>query len=551
MSQNAKKIKRAFQIIQVLTKYGFEDLVARSGLKKWTSSADSLKAGIKEDLSCSVYDRIRLTLEDLGPTFVKFGQMFSSREDLLPKELVAELQKLQDRADVQEMNVREKLQTELNIDIDAVFSEVEEKPFASASISQIYKARLLNGEAVVLKVKRDHIQEIIEADLLIMQDMVKYLEEYKEEFKKINLSHILETFSVAINQELSFVNECNNIQQFSRNFSESELMYVPRVYKEFSSNNILCMELIEGIKVTDTDTLQQNGFDLVAIAQAGFNLYMEQVLEHGFFHADPHPGNIFVTYEGKIAFIDFGLMGTMMPKDKEDLEQFIVFLLQSDIPKLQKTIKRIAVKYNVGDEKKLEREIYMLMSRTESMALEDINIGEITNQMKSIFQQNEIVMPEHIYLLLKGIALIEGVGRTLYPELNIIEMMKPYGYNIIQRKLSLQNVITQGFKNAQNFTETISELPQDIREVLQKVKNNELKMIHEVSGIKEMTHTVKTSINLIVLAVIIAALSVGSAILVMANMPPKIYGVPVLGFIGFIISGILSASVIISIIRKK
>jgi ubiquinone biosynthesis protein len=228
MSQNAKKIKRAFQIIQVLTKYGFEDLVARSGLKKWTSSADSLKAGIKEDLSCSVYDRIRLTLEDLGPTFVKFGQMFSSREDLLPKELVAELQKLQDRADVQEMNVREKLQTELNIDIDAVFSEVEEKPFASASISQIYKARLLNGEAVVLKVKRDHIQEIIEADLLIMQDMVKYLEEYKEEFKKINLSHILETFSVAINQELSFVNECNNIQQFSRNFSESELMYVPR-----------------------------------------------------------------------------------------------------------------------------------------------------------------------------------------------------------------------------------------------------------------------------------------------------------------------------------
>jgi ubiquinone biosynthesis protein len=490
MSQNAKKIKRAFQIIQVLTKYGFEDLVARSGLKKWTSSADSLKAGIKEDLSCSVYDRIRLTLEDLGPTFVKFGQMFSSREDLLPKELVAELQKLQDRADVQEMNVREKLQTELNIDIDAVFSEVEEKPFASASISQIYKARLLNGEAVVLKVKRDHIQEIIEADLLIMQDMVKYLEEYKEEFKKINLSHILETFSVAINQELSFVNECNNIQQFSRNFSESELMYVPRVYKEFSSNNILCMELIEGIKVTDTDTLQQNGFDLVAIAQAGFNLYMEQVLEHGFFHADPHPGNIFVTYEGKIAFIDFGLMGTMMPKDKEDLEQFIVFLLQSDIPKLLKTIKRIAVKYNVGDEKKLEREIYMLMSRTESMALEDINIGEITNQMKSIFQQNEIVMPEHIYLLLKGIALIEGVGRTLYPELNIIEMMKPYGYNIIQRKLSLQNVITQGFKNAQNFTETISELPQDIREVLQKVKNNELKMIHEVSGIKEMTHTV-------------------------------------------------------------
>ena len=551
MSERNKKIKRTFRIIQVLTKYGFEDLIARSGIKKWRTSSDSLKAGSKEDISGSVYERIRMVLEELGPAYVKFGQMFSSREDLLPKELTAELQKLQDKADIQEMHIRDKLQTELDIQIDSFFSEIEEKPFAAASISQIYKARLLSGEDVVLKVKRDNIQEMIEADLLIMRDLIRYLEEYKEELKKINLGHILDTFAVSINQELSFVNEFSNIQQFSRNFSGNNLIYVPGIYKELSNNNILCMGLVTGIKVTDTKTLTQNGFDLVAIAQAGFDLYMEQVLEHGFFHADPHPGNLFVTYDGRIAFIDFGLMGSMMPKDKEDLEQFVVFLMQKDIEQLLKTIKRIAVKYNVSDEKKLERELYNLVTRTASASLEAINIGEITNQMKSIFQENEIIMPEHMYLLMKGIALIEGIGRTLYPEMNIMEMMQPYANTIIQKKLSMQNMLLQGLKTAKNLTETFSALPEDIGEVLQKLKNNELKITHEVNGIKEMTHAFKGTMDHIVLALIIAALSIGSAILVMADLPPKVYGIPVLGFAGFVISAVLGLTIIISILRKR
>ncbi|MCB0459843.1 MAG: AarF/ABC1/UbiB kinase family protein [Flavobacteriaceae bacterium] len=530
----------------MLTRYGFENIIDRSNFKKWKLRHKTPVNKPKDIEAVSVYQRIRLALEELGPTYIKLGQLFSDRDDLLPIELVQELKKLQDNTTEEKINVVERVSKELGINPNDYFEFIDEKPLATASISQVYKAQLKNGETVVLKIKKENIQEIIEADLLIMKDLVEFLEKYNEKIKKINFSKILETFEISIHNELSFNNEYNNIERFRRNFSESEVNYVHKTYKEFSNNNMLCLEYIDGIKVTDIPRLKAEGFNTKSVALTGFDLYMQQVLEHGFFHADPHPGNIFVTLDGKISFIDFGTMGILTPFDKELLEDFVQYLIQKDAEKLINTLQKIAINYSINNEKKLQRDIYDIFELVDMSSLQSIDIKLIIKKLKLIFQENEVELPDYMYLLMKGIVLIEGIGRQLDPDINIYQIMKPYAVEIIEKKASFRYNILKRLSTVKEATEVLSSLPNDLKSLINKVKNNELTIVHEVKGIT----LIKNAIDRLVLAIIISALSIGSAILVMANMPPKVYGVPVLGFMGFAISGFLGVKIIVAMLKK-
>lgn len=543
-----KKFKRIARLLAVLTRYGFGDLIVRGGFSKLIPENVKEKSREKEGLfSLSVYERIRMALEELGPAYVKFGQMFSNREDLLPKELIAELLKLQDNVSEEDINIRPMLEEELSTNSLTYFKHLDEKPFASASMAQVFRATLSNGDEVVLKVKRKNIQEMIEADLLIMRDLIHVLEDFQEDIKKMDLIKVLDAFDRSIHDELSFVNELNNIKRFGKNFEGNQRIHVPAVYPGLSNNNIICMEYIRGIKVTDIESLQRGGFDPKQVAVAGFDLYMLQVLEYGFFHADPHPGNILVTYEGRIAFIDFGAMGMLTPQDKVYLEDFIQYLLQKDIRKVILTIKKIAVTYEVTDERELEREMYIFIDTISSSALKDIDIKSMGEQLKRILSKNQITLPAHIYYLLKGITLLEGIGTHLDPDIDIFGIIKPYGQDILRRRYSPRVLLQKGITRLNNLSDTLSDIPDEISEVLKKINNNNLQVNHRIEGLP----TIKKTMDKLVLALIISALSIGSAILVLADMPPRVYGVPVLGFIGFIISGVLGAYVVVSIMRSK
>jgi ubiquinone biosynthesis protein len=552
MDNRRRKLKRTTKVLSVLTKYGFDEIFARSNV--WNIiPANILEKNkrAKGALSLTVYERFRMALEELGPTYIKFGQMFSTRSDLLPPELITELQKLQDEVPSGAINVKERITSELNIDPDEYFSLIEDKPLAAASISQVFKAILKSGETVILKIKRDDIQEIIESDLVMMKYLVRQLENYKAEIKKLNLTEVLKAFEKSIHCELSLLNEFSNIERFGKNFANVRNICVPKVYRELSNNNILCMDFIDGIKVTDIDKIVQNGIDIKTIARQGTDLYMTQMLDHGFFHADPHAGNIFVLNDGRIAFIDFGLMVSLMPSDKENLEDLILYLIRKEPEKFVSTLKKVAVDYSVKNEDNLVRGVFEFIEMISTSSLNNINLGKTINQLKMLLQENDVTLPEYLYLLMRGIILLESIGRKLDPEINLVEILKPYTEAIVKKKFSPKNIASKGLNSIKSFADNMADLPEESLDIIRKIKRNELTIKHEIREMPEMIDRIKKTSDSLVLAIIISALSIGSAILVMADTAPKIYGIPVLGFLGFLISAILGISISISMLRRK
>lgn len=533
------KIKRLTKIAKVLTKYGFEDVVGNSKLSGLFSRKDSKQANNSTE---TVYEKIRKILEELGPTYVKFGQIFSDRDDILPKELTQELKKLQDNVKPVNIDVKNRLEEELGINPDEHFSEIDDNVLASASISQVYRAKLISGEDVILKVKRPDIQNIIESDLLVIKDFVEIIQHHKS-LKDIEFQKMIKVFENSMTNELSMINELENIRIFSDKFSDNKVAYVHKAYDRYSNNNILCLEFIDGFKVSSTDKIIANGFDPILIAKQGLDLYMQQVLVHGFFHADPHPGNILITKEGKIAFIDFGAMGRLMPSDMEKIEDFIQNAVQKNAKGLISTIKSIAIDFQIDNEKNLERDIYELLDLFESSGLKKLNITEIANKAQAIFNKNKIKLPEYLFLLMKGIAQIEGIGRKLDPNLNVFDVMKPYGRAILKKRLSLSYIFSKGIDTLKGGVDDLDTL----RNLLTKVSNGELKIQHEIVEKKWLERLIEN----LSYAIIIASLFIGSAILVLANIPPKIFGIPALGLLGFLIAGFLALSIGIKILRKK
>ena len=542
-----EKIKRIKKLADVLMKYGFEEILSRSELEKRLPKriVGRNRGKIKDIKSRTIYERVRMALEEMGPAYVKFGQMLSNRNDILPEEMISELQKLQDKVEIQEVDIRKKLAEELNIIPEEYFQSIDEEPMASASIGQVFRAVLKNGEKVVLKVRRDNIDNVVETDLIIMKDMAKFLEKYDVNAKNMNLLYIVESFENMLKKELSLINERKNIERFENNFKENEHIHVPVVYKELSNNRILCMEFIEGIKITDKEKIEKTGFNPKEIASLGLELYIKQVMKYGFFHADPHPGNIFLGKDGKLIFIDFGAMGTLYPYEIELLEELTLNFLQKDVKKMIATIKELALDYNISDEKRLERGFYDILSMVDGTSLEEINLTEIMERVKTLLSQNQVLLSEDVYLLVKGIGQIEGIGRHLNPQLNIMQEIGKNAQEIMVKRMSPKYILEKGMGKVGEFSENWLTLPSDLKRLLEKIQNNELKHRHELVGFENFQKITER----LVMGLVVSSLIIGSSILVLANMPPHINGISVLGILGFVISGILGANMIMS--KKK
>ncbi len=552
ISFNKNEIARYEKLAHVLLKYGFSDLIANSSLKSYIPNSYLNKH--QEELSLTTYERIRMILEDLGPTYVKLGQIFSNREDMLPPGLIAELEKLQDNVPpIEGFQIKEALQKHLyNVNLDDEFIFIDEEPMASASISQVHKAQLRNGDLVILKIQRPNIEEVINADIQIMKKVASMLEKHNEEIAHYHPTRIIETFEESIAQELQFSNEIMNQKRFAKNFKDNPYVHVPKIYDGYSNKNVICMEYVDGIKLTDIDDLDKLGVNRKALASLGIDLYLKQVLEHGFFHADPHAGNLFyLPQHNQMCFIDFGMMGYISPKDRELLDELLMEFINENVGKLIKTIKKIAVKTDIPDEGKLEFQLQGLIDKYGDTTLDEMDMDLILPEFKEIMNMNEIVMPNHIYLLVRALVMIEGIGIKLDPEINVMENVEPYLTEILLRHYSPKRFFKNTIESAANFYEMIGNLPSDMREIVRKVKNGEIKIVHEIKDFDQFQITISKASNRLVLAIIIATLSISSSLLVMANMPPRIFDIPLLGVFGFVISGILGLMVVLSILKNK
>ncbi|WP_418123185.1 ABC1 kinase family protein [Chryseobacterium sp. PTM-20240506] len=543
-----RKLKRSARLISVLSKYGFKDMLARmNGNKQEEEDSERSDEIISKG---TVYERIRLVLEELGPTFVKLGQTFSNREDLLPPELIQELQKLQDKVDTVEMNVTEILENEFNISVKDHFLEIQSQPLATASIAQVYKATLADGTSVILKIKKADVQTVIEDDLLLIKDLERLVSSYSEIGEKLNLKQAISTFEKSLLEEVSLINEKDNILQFTRNFKNNKETYVPKVYEEFSNNNILCMEFIDGIKVTDKAGLLAHNIDPVKVSEVGLRLFVSQILDYGFFHADPHAGNILVKKDGKVVFIDFGAVGQIQPNDKEILEDLIVSFVAKNSHKIVRYLKKMAVSYEIPDERRFENDVNDILNFVHSSSLQDINVQTVINKMKDILKDNRLHMPDYFYLLFKGISLIEGVGRNINPDLDIVKSLNPYTKKIFAKKISPKNILKTGMDKMMNFTDNVDEIPRELRSVLQKLDENKFSISSEIKNIDKTNQIIKSSAVNMILALILGANMIATAIVFVSEAPPRIGEMSLIAVLGFIFSVILVLILLLRITRK-
>lgn len=542
-----RKLKRSAKLMTVFSKYGFKDVLARMNLAK------NNEPSIDENdiaLTNSVYERIRMALEELGPTFVKLGQTFSSREDLLPPELILELQKLQDKVEVVDLDLEEILEHEFNIIPSEHFLEIQKKPLATASIAQVYKAVLNDGTAVILKVKKPNVQENIQDDLLLIHDLVKVITTYSDLGSRLNLKSAISTFEKSLLEEISLINEKNNIQQFALNFKNNKETYVPKIYEEFCSNNILCMEYVEGIKITNKESLLENGIDPVKISEIGLRLFVSQILDYGFFHADPHAGNILIKKDGKVVFIDFGAVGTIQPNDKEILEQLIVAFVSRNAQKIVKNLKKMAVSYEIPDDRAFQNDVEDVLNFVHRSSLQNIDVPKLVRKMTDTLKNNRITMPDYLYLLLKGISLIEGVGRTINPDLDIVKSLQPFTKRIIFKSVSPKKILKSGSQKLMSLTENMEEIPQELRSLLQKLDDNKFTVTSEIKNIEKTHQLIKTSIVNLILGMVLCANIISTAILWNSETAYTIGGIPLIIVFSITLSAFLVIVLFLRLLKR-
>ena len=548
-----KEIKRYATLFNVLVKYGFEDVLSHSPILKLVPNKYlENHPDTKKNLSFSKYERIRMVLEDLGPTYIKLGQIFSTREDMLPLELILELEKLQDHVPmVKDFDVLKVVEENLGEEKFKYFATIKLEPLAAASLAQVHRAQLINGDEVILKIQRPNITEVIEADLMVMKQVAESLEKYSSQAQAFQPIRVIDSFEKSIKEELQFAKEIENTERFAANFKGNESIYVPEVYRDFSSDTIICMEYIDGIKVSNINSLKAVNINPKAVAKIGVDLYIEQILDFGFFHADPHPGNIFILAEtGQICFLDFGMMGTILPNERESINDLLLYFLSKDVKRIITLLEKIAIRTNIPDYKKLEQDLYELLDGVSNTAIQNIKLGDTLSQFKIVLYENQIIIPHYLYMLIRGIVLIEGVGLKLDPEFNITNNLEPYTAKIMRKRFSFKYLLKKNLKRIKEINELADTLPDDINTIIKKIKEGKLEVVHEHKGLQEFQLATSKAVNRLVFAVIIAALSIGSSLLVMAKMPPLINGIPLLGAIGFVLSALLGFYIVISIFRN-
>jgi ubiquinone biosynthesis protein len=545
-------LRRYQQVIFVLLKYGFEDVVAHPPLNRLLPRSKLSGEGENRSVfSYTRYQRIRMVCEELGTTFIKFAQIASNRPDILPKELIAEMEVFQNNApSVPTEDIKQVLEAAYAKPLDTYFEYINYTPLASASMAQVHRARLIGGQEVVLKIQRPHIAETIETDIVILHQLARVLEKHFPDFSAFQPNELVKMFEKSIRKELNFNLEVSNLQHFARNFVGNQDIYIPRVYPEFSNDRVICMEYIEGAKITDPAIKEQIGMTGTELALKGINLYFIQVFDHGFFHADPHPGNIFILQNKKICFIDYGMMGLVIDPDKEVLAEMLLAVNDRDVEALKRALQRFSWSENEIDEKALEYDIVEFYANYSNMTLENIDGNEVMAALNSLFYEYKIKVPSNLLLLLKALVIIEGVGLQLDPKYNIVKNIEPFVRRLVAHKYAPSKLMKNLVGTIGDTSRMMKSLPEDVREVVHKMKQGKLHIEFEHKGLDPLYQNMERVANRIAFTLILVAMIVGSSLMVIADTPPHIYSIPVLGFAGFVVAGLFAIRLLYAIIRK-
>ncbi|MCP3942298.1 MAG: AarF/ABC1/UbiB kinase family protein [Desulfobacteraceae bacterium] len=542
------------QILGIIFKYGFENIIEAMKIDRYIESGLKLIPFTKphekvEKLSKN--QRIRMVLEELGPTFIKMGQVLSTRPDLIPLDLTSELEKLQDSVPPFNFeHVKQIIAAEFGKPHTQIFDSIDETPLASASIGQVHRARLADNDQIAVKIQRPGIRKSIEVDLEIIHHLASIMEKNIEEAALFNPVKIVEEFAKTLEKELDYTIEATNMEQMAQQFANDNTIHIPMTYREESSERVLTMEFIQGIKADNIAAIDRAGLDRKKITRYGADFIMKQVFTHGFFHADPHPGNIFILEDNRICPVDFGMTGFVDQNTREIFVDMIHALASNNTKLVTRLLCELADYEDLPDMASLEKAIALFISIHLVHALKDIKTARMVNQFLELCASHGLRIPPDLFLMMKAFISIEGVARKLDPDFDMIGYAVPYITAAKYLKFSPSRIAQDIMGIARESFKLFQTLPGDTIDLVRMAKQGKLKTIVKIEGLDKLMVTQDQTSNRISFSIIIAALILGSAIILNSNIPPLMFGVSVIGIAGFTAAAIMGIWLLVAIIRK-
>ncbi len=521
-----RTLSRFDEIIKILRKYDFDKVLGqttRNKISPFRNEADN-KELLKEDFPI----RLRLMLQELGTTFIKFGQLLASRPDLVGEKISEELSQLHDdNPPVSYEEIKELIEDQLGGSLNEFFVEFSEKSLATASIAQVHVAKLHSGERVAVKVQKPNIEDIVETDLSIMKFIANESDRFDTGFRHLNLPAVVHEFDRSIHKEMDFDNELMNIRHLNDNFIYNDKIIVPVIYPDYSTEKVLTMEYVDGVKLSDVIAGDDPKYNKILIADRIVRAYLKQIFLDGFFHADPHPGNIFITEDNAVCFIDFGMMGVLDDEFRQDLAELMINFSDHNIDGLINQLIRMDILNEKTDINLLKSDLNDLFSKYYGMELSRFN--GIIEDLLFLMQKYEIRLPNEFVLMARGLSMVENIGLRLDPNINVVEYLKPIARKLIVQRYNPKKMVNNAKNSLFAFEHVLKGLPSLISKTFYKIEEGEVTVNIEVKHISEIA-------NQLSLAIIIAALLIGSSLVMLIDVGPRFYEMPVLGFIGFTIS---------------
>jgi ubiquinone biosynthesis protein len=547
-SKNLRKFKRSRQVMAVLFKFGLDYFLGRT--KIGILARIGKKPQNYKTLTTS--ERLRLALEELGPTFIKFGQILSTRPDFLPPAFIKELEKLQDQVPpFDSFQAQKIIEGELGKSINKLFKNFEPTPIAAASLSQLHKAILPNGETVAIKIQRPNIKKTIEMDLEILEDLASLSENHFDNGWVYRPKLMVAEFKKAIRKELDFINEAHNFEKFEVNFKDIKHIKVPRVYWDMTTTKVLTMEFIEGTKINEIiQDKYKDVFEPVEVAKRGAEAILKQILEDGFFHADPHPANLLVQAPATIIMLDVGMVGYLDEETVINGAKLLQAIIDKNLDRVLRGFENLGIVIKEYDRHLLRQDLKELFERYLGVPLKNLEISKVSQDILEIMMRHHLLLPANLALMIKALSMVETTGQQLYPDFDMLSTVKPFVKKLLRKKFTLQELLKKSEVVLQESLEFIEQLPNNLIEILHKVKEGKLKFNFEHQGLEKLTREIDRSSNRLSFSLIIAALIIGSSLILQQQVGPFIFGYPILGIIGYLIASFLGLGLIISILRS-
>ncbi|MDZ7583729.1 MAG: AarF/UbiB family protein [Thiobacillus sp.] len=547
-----RDLPRLHEIASVMIRYGWGDLVRVLGIGSvlertgrvlhWHSTSEI------SQLDTPV--RIRRALEELGPTFVKLGQLLATRVDMFPPHWIVEFEKLHSQVPAVPYDVLyPDLVAAIKGEPGEVFAEFNPLPLAAASIAQVHRATLKDGTPVVVKIRRPGIEDVVRADLRILEHAAKLLESEMPEARRYDPVHIVSQFRRSLNRELDLAKEARNIDQFARHFADDPLVKIPRVYWEFTNNRVNVQEEIVGLAGVVPDKLRASGLDPVLLAARGADTVLRMVLEHGYFHADPHPGNILFLPDNRIGIIDFGMVGMLTHHRRNQIVDMLHALTLKD----EQAMLQVLLDWSgesVSDEDRLAYDVTELLQNYDDLQLKDVKIGALLNDVTALMRDNNLVLPADLTLLFKTLITLEGLGLQLNPEFHMIDHVTPFVERVIQQRYTPQALLARGRKSVRETLEVLADLPRDVRHLVRDMRRGRVRVDLDLKRLDHFGHQLDGASNRLTMGILTASLVVGSSIIMTVEGGPQLFGLPLFGLLGFLIAFFNSLWIIFSIWRS-